>query len=108
MILHPATILLPRRLAILIRIPMALLLHTRVMDLHMTTVVKLPLIQNKLWVESVPLQMMTLTMRPLIPLSHRILALDRELTRHVTTVAAMDTIILTQPTSRPSLLPRRR
>ena len=85
-----------------------LLLNIKAADLRMITVVKLPLIQNKLWVESVPLQMMTLTTRPLIPLSHRILALDHVLTIHATTAAVMDMTILTRPISRPSPLPLRR
>jgi hypothetical protein len=71
-------------------------------------VVRLPPIQNKLWVESVPLQMMTLSTRPLIPLSHRILALDHELTSHEPTVAAMDMTILIRPISRPSPPPLQR
>ena len=113
--------MLPHSLAILTRIPMArlrlrrrrwrrrLLMHnTKGMDLHMTTVGSPPLIQNKLWVESVPLQMMTLTTRPLIPLSHRILVLDHELTSHVPIVAAMGMIIPIRPTSRPFPRPLRR
>src|SRR4051794_10306150 len=96
--------ILHRNLAILLnRIQMVLLLLTiKAMDLRMITVVRLPLIQNKLWVESVPLQMMTLTTRPLIPLSHRILALDYVLSIHEITAAATDMTILILPISRPS------
>ena len=108
MINHRAAIHHHNLAMLLTRTQMALLLNTKPTDLHMITVVKLLLILNKLWVESVPLQMMTLTTRPLIPLSHRTQALDHELTSPEATVAVMDTTILIQPTLRPSPPPLRR